>query len=74
MQSIEVVEMLDKFFRNQTKPEYVADYSPLMHGVDAKSCMALYPFIKKTNKWPKEACLHLLQCVLLNSFLLFVKS
>jgi hypothetical protein len=49
VQSAKVVEVLDKFGRNHMKPEYVADYSTMMHGVDAEQYMALYPLIRKVT-------------------------
>jgi hypothetical protein len=46
-----------------------------VHGVDtADQYLAYYPFISKTVKWPKKAFFCLLQCAILNSYVVFTKS
>jgi hypothetical protein len=53
--SAEMVKIPSKFGRNEMKPECIADYNQCMHGVGtADQYLALYPFIRKTCKWPKK--------------------
>ena len=57
------------------KPKCIIDYNTHMHGADtADQCLAYYPFIRKTVKWPKKVFFYLLQCCLLNSYITFSKN
>jgi hypothetical protein len=74
MHSTDMTDTTDKFGRRKTKPGCVADYNVFIQGVDnADQYLALYPFMRKTLKWPKKAIFYLLQWPLLNSLQLFQK-
>jgi hypothetical protein len=74
MYSAEMVEIPTNFGKKRMKPECIEDYNQHMHGVDTvDQYLALYPFTRKTCKWPKKMFLYLLQCTLFNSFRLFQK-
>jgi hypothetical protein len=57
------------------KPEYVDNYNTFIYGMaSADQYLALYPFVRKTAKWPKKVLFCLPQCALFNFFQLYVKS
>lgn len=73
--SADMKEVVNRYGCKKMKPECIVDYNKYMHGVDnADQYLALYPFIRKTVKWPKKLFFHILQCTLFNSFVLFCKS
>src|SRR5215475_11237864 len=59
----------------KNKPKCVIDYNRHMQGVDAvDQCLAYYPLIRKTVKWPKKVFFFLLQCCLFNSYVTVSKN
>jgi hypothetical protein len=55
MHSAEMVEVSNKFGRKQMEPEYVADCNTFTQEVDsADQYLAFYPYMRKTDKWPKK--------------------
>ena len=75
MHSAEMVEVPRNFGKTTMKPECIVDYNRHMHGVDnADQYLSMYPFRRKTVKWPKKVFLYILQCMLFNAFRLHQKK
>jgi hypothetical protein len=56
MHSEDMNDVAVKFGRRKMKPECVTDYNAFIQGADnADQYLALYPFMRKTVKWPKTA-------------------
>ncbi|PSN31192.1 PiggyBac transposable element-derived protein 4 [Blattella germanica] len=73
--SATMVQVTDKRDNTKFKPEVVAEYNRYMHGVDnADQYLSLYPFMRKTVKWPKKLFFHILLCTLFNSLVLHNKG
>jgi hypothetical protein len=54
------------------KPYAVVQYSKFMKGIDrADQCLSFYSVLWKTVKWSKKVALHLLNCVLFNTFFVY---
>ncbi|XP_045783762.1 piggyBac transposable element-derived protein 4-like [Maniola jurtina] len=54
------------------KPKVIVSYNKFMKGVDRKDQMlSYYPFYTKSTRWYRKMLLHVMQVMLLNSYLMF---
>lgn len=72
--SNEMVTYYDKYNRAREKPNPVLQYNRYMAGVDKKNqLLSYYPCERICFRWYKKLGLHILQMLLINSYLLFKK-
>lgn len=70
----EMIAFRDKLGRDRKKPKPVFHYNENMGGVDRQDqLLSYYPCEKKTLRWYKKLGIHVLQMLLLNSYLLYKK-
>ncbi|PSN33508.1 PiggyBac transposable element-derived protein 4 [Blattella germanica] len=76
MHSAEMVEVPRKFGKTKMKPECIVDYNQHMHRVDNadQHFLSIYPFVRRTVKWPTKVFFYILQCTLCNAFRLHQKN
>lgn len=70
----EMVAFQDKLGRDREKPKPIFHYNENMGGVDRQDqLLSYYPCEKKTLRWYKKLGVHVLQMLLINSYLLYRK-
>lgn len=70
----EMINYMDNRDREKQKPNPIYQYNKFMGGVDRQDqLMAYYPCDRKSLRWYTKLGLHVLQMLMLNSFLLFKK-
>lgn len=70
----DMVETTNKRGQTKTIPLPIVKYNEYMSGIDTQDqMMSYYPCSRKTLRWYKKLGIHVLQLLLLNSYLLFNK-
>lgn len=72
--SNKMIDYQDRRNREKQKPEPIYHYNQYMGGVDRQDqLLAYYPCERKCMRWYKKLGVHILQMLVLNSYLLFKK-